>query len=141
LNGVTKEVSYQLGFSKKTTNITFTPLQRTFILKNAAKLNSHYDLVITVKVLSTDQFQVDNNDIISNIEIDLITSMFGGEIEVDTIHGKKTLKIKPGTKNKDILRVNGFGIPTDGNHIFNISVKYPDNIPEFIEQLKVNNGL
>lgn len=40
-------------------------------------------------------------------EIDLYTAVLGGDITVDTLHGKVKLKIAPGTQNNSKTRLKG----------------------------------
>jgi DnaJ-class molecular chaperone len=81
--------------------------------------------------------KLDGNDVISSVEITLLEALKGASKKVRTVKGEKTLKIKPGVKNRDFQKVTGYGVPPRGNHLFVIHVAYPestDKLIEFLEQ-------
>ena len=57
------------------------------------------DLYIEFVINNHTQFKREGNNLYANVDLDLYTSILGGEITVDTFNGKVKLKIKPETKN------------------------------------------
>lgn len=74
---------------------------------------SRGDLILTVRVLPHDHFQREGNDLKTDAQVDLYTLLLGGEIQVQTLDGKKlTLHIPAGTPNRRVFRLNGQGMPS-----------------------------
>lgn len=69
------------------------------------------DLYITFNILEDDKFKRLNNDLYTTENIDLYTSVLGGEITVKTLSGKVKLKIPEGTQNGTKIRLKGKGFP------------------------------
>lgn len=70
------------------------------------------DLYINIKVLQSKIFSRKNNDIYVVAKVDPILAIVGGEIQVPTPYGLKTIKIKSGTKNGDIITISNHGVKT-----------------------------
>ena len=74
-------------------------------------------------------------------DIDLYTAILGGELTIDTMHGKIKLKIKPETQNNTKTRVKGKGFPVYksdeqfGDLYVNYTIKLPQNLTEKQKQL------
>lgn len=94
------------------------------------------DAILRVSVEKDPDLQKDGNDVISCITIPLLDALKGCSKEVRTAYGSKTLKIKPGIKNNDTVRVRGFGVGNAGSHVFNIKVEYPNDTEPLIELLE-----
>ena len=69
------------------------------------------DLFLTFKINNDSFFKRVGNDLQINQEIDLYTAVLGGDIHLNTLHGKLKLKIKPETQNNTKIRVKGKGFP------------------------------
>jgi molecular chaperone DnaJ len=96
------------------------------------------DAFLTVNVTPDKELTRDGDDVISILEISLLEALKGTSKVVRTVKGEKTLRIQPGVKNKDPIRVSGFGVPPNGNHIFILNVKYPQDIGPLIELLETS---
>lgn len=70
------------------------------------------DLYINIRVLPSKIFSRKNNDIYVIAKVDPILAIVGGEIQVPTPYGLKTIKIKPGTKNGDVITISNHGVKT-----------------------------
>lgn len=68
------------------------------------------DLYINIKVIPSKIFNRKNNDVYVIAKVDPILAIVGGEIQVPTPYGLKTIKIKPGTKNGDIITISNHGV-------------------------------
>ncbi len=99
------------------------------------------DLYITFKVSGDTQFKRLDNDLYTNVNIDLYTAVLGGEITVDTMDGKVKLKVKPGTQNGTKTRLKGKGFPVYkkegqfGDLIVTYNVLIPVNLTEQQKEL------
>jgi molecular chaperone DnaJ len=94
---------------------------------------SRGDLYVRVQVRPDRRFHREGANIISEIEIDMVTAALGGEIEVETITGPVTIKVPEGTQNGKILKVSGKGMPLvgsdrHGDHIVAINVSTPTKL-------------
>ncbi len=70
---------------------------------------SDFDLVVNVQPHSS--FKRDGQDIYFEKEINFVTAVLGGTVEVQTIDGSIRLKIRPGTESGSTVRLRGEGIP------------------------------
>ncbi len=70
------------------------------------------DLYIQIKVLEHPVFKREGDDLHFKQRIKISDALLGGEVEVETIDGKRLkLKIPPGTQNNTKLRLKGYGMP------------------------------
>ena len=69
------------------------------------------DLFIQFNINDHPQFKREGNNLYQNVDLDLYTSILGGEITVDSFNGMIKLQIKPGTKNGSKGRLKGKGFP------------------------------
>ncbi|MCU0821289.1 MAG: molecular chaperone DnaJ [Spirochaetes bacterium] len=92
------------------------------------------DLYVFIHVQKHAIFERHGNDILNVLHISFPMACIGGEIEVDTISGKKAkMKIPPGTENDQIFRLKGNGIPYLGSYgrgdqLVKIIVKVPKKL-------------
>lgn len=99
------------------------------------------DLYIHVHIKPHDEFKRRNNDIHSQIKIDMIDAILGEEVEVKTLHGKEKLKLKEGTQSGDKYTLKDKGMPVFkknnfGDHIAHIFVETPKVSNKQKEQLR-----
>jgi molecular chaperone DnaJ len=102
--------------------------------------NNGFDILFEINVIPDPNMLKKGIDVISIIEISLIDALKGIKKEVNTVKGSKNLVLKPGLKNKDAVRVKGFGVGGKGCHEFIVEVKYPDDTSELIKFLESQNG-
>lgn len=99
------------------------------------------DLILTFKINNDTFFKRTGNDLMLIQELDLYTAQLGGEIEINTLHGKLKLKVKPETQNNTKTRLKGKGFPlykienSFGDLFITYMVKLPTNISEKEKQL------
>ena len=105
------------------------------------------DLLIQIMVEPHSYFYRNGIDIATDVEISYIDAILGTKINVETIYGKVSLKIPPGTQSGNILRIFGKGIKTksgEGNHLSKINVKIPNKVSseekELLKKLKSLQG-
>lgn len=69
------------------------------------------DLYITFSIVNDTRFKRDGNHLYSTVDLDLYTSLLGGEITVDTFDGQAKLTVKPETQNGTKVKLKGKGFP------------------------------
>ncbi|MDE3251202.1 MAG: J domain-containing protein [Bacteroidota bacterium] len=69
------------------------------------------DLYISFVIPQDPVFKRSGNDLYTQVNLNLYTALLGGEITLDTLHGKIKLKIQPETQNGTKTRVKGKGFP------------------------------
>ena len=107
------------------------------------------DLFLTFKLHNDTFFKRVGNDLQLAQDIDLYTAMLGGEITLNTLHGKVKLKVKPDTQNNTKIRLKGKGFPAYkqedvfGDLFITYNVLLPTNLSEkeielFTQLQKIN---
>lgn len=109
----------------------------------ATNTNTAGDLYLTFKINNDTFFKRTGNDLQLIQEIDLYIAILGGDIELNTLHGKVKLKVKPETQNNTKIRLKGKGFPiykqdnAFGDLFVTYSIKLPTNLsPREIELFK-----
>lgn len=70
------------------------------------------NLIITVKLKPHAIFERKGNNLYVDVNLKLTEAVLGTELEVPTLEGSKVkVKIQPGTKDGDLIRVEGYGMP------------------------------
>lgn len=99
------------------------------------------DLFITFDMDNDTPYRRTGNDLYLDREIDLYTAVLGGDVIVDTMHGKLKLKVKPETQNNSRTRIKGKGYPIYkkdgqfGDLYITFQVLIPQNLDEKQKQL------
>ncbi len=94
------------------------------------------DLYITFVINNNSQFKREGNNLYKDVELDLYTSILGGEIIIDTFSSKVKLSIKPETKNETKVKLKGKGFPfykkedKFGDLIITYHIQMPINLSE-----------
>ena len=69
------------------------------------------DLYIKFIISNHTDCKREGNNLYKDVDLDLYTSILGGEILVDTFDGKVKLKVQPETKNHTKVKLKGKGFP------------------------------
>lgn len=69
------------------------------------------DLYVDIEVRRHPLFQRDGQNLMYRLPVTFAQAALGGEIEIPTLKGRETMKIKPGTQPGDVTRLRGFGMP------------------------------
>ena len=69
------------------------------------------DLYVEIHVLDHKEFERKNNDLYGEVYISYLQAILGSHIQVNTLDGKKELKIPSGTQPGQLLRLSGLGTP------------------------------
>lgn len=90
------------------------------------------DLFITFNINNNTSFKRTGSDLHLDQEIDLYTALLGGDITVNTLHGKIKLKVKAETQNSTKTRIKGKGFPVykSENQFGDLFVTYTIKLPE-----------
>lgn len=99
------------------------------------------DLFITFIIENDTPFQREGNNLYQPVDLDLYTSLLGGDITVETFTGKVKLKIKPETQNESKVKLSGKGFPIYkkegkfGDLIITFHIKMPTNLSDKEKEL------
>lgn len=107
------------------------------------------DLYITFTITNNTKFKRDGNNLYADVDLDLYTSLLGGDVTIDTFDGKAKLTIKPETQNGTKVKLKGQGFPVYkkegefGDLYITWQIKTPTNLTEkekelFTELSKLN---
>ncbi len=70
------------------------------------------DLYLRIKIRTDPRFERKGNDLYTDVDVDYLTAILGGEVSVATPNGKVKMKIPPGTQSGARFRIAGKGLPT-----------------------------
>jgi molecular chaperone DnaJ len=107
------------------------------------------DLYLTVHVEPSPVFQWKGDDLEVEVPITVVEALRGAEIQVPTLDGVKTLRVRPGTKHGTVQRLRGAGPPRlgggRGDIRYRLVIEVPKELTEeqrrAVEELaKVMNG-
>ena len=68
------------------------------------------DLIITLNVTPSDEYEREDDDLIKSFDIPLKTALFGGKVEISTLTKDITLKVPQNTKQNQKFRVKDLGV-------------------------------
>ena len=89
------------------------------------------DLFVVVDVAHDPFFERDGNNLFCRVPISFTQAALGGNIEVPTLTGPYTLKLKAGTQSGEVLRLSGKGLPDlRGHHTGDILVQVIVEVPK-----------
>jgi len=70
------------------------------------------DAIFTIQEIAHDKFERFGKDLVYRHKVSFEDLALGTKMEIPTIHGKVTnLVIKPGTQNRKVFRLKGYGMP------------------------------
>jgi molecular chaperone DnaJ len=69
------------------------------------------DLYVLVRILEHDRFVRRDADLITEVQLTFPQLVMGTEVEVPVLGGTAKLKVDPGTRPTDVLRLRGKGLP------------------------------
>jgi curved DNA-binding protein len=87
-----------------------------------------------VDVTQDPRFERKGSDLHTTASVDVFAAILGGEVEVETLAGKVTLKIPPGTQPDQVFRLSGRGMPdlkkpqTQGDLFVRVKVRIPKQL-------------
>lgn len=97
------------------------------------------DLYLTIKIYNPNNFQIDGNNVMSEVTLAPHEAVLGAEIQVLSIDGFIKMKIPPETQADQKFRLVGQGLPNSsgerGNHFVKIKIDVPTNISQREKEL------
>ncbi|CAL1703821.1 unnamed protein product [Somion occarium] len=103
------------------------------------------DVIIVIEEKPHERFRRQENDLFTDVEVDLLTALGGGQISIKHLDDRVlSVNIPPGEvlKHDDLKVIHGQGMPSYRHHEFgdlfvHVSVKFPERIePEVIPYLE-----
>ncbi|RPI88327.1 MAG: J domain-containing protein [Chloroflexi bacterium] len=94
------------------------------------------DLYLIITVADDPRFERRNNDLYTDVPVDLYTAVLGGELTVPTLSGNVVLTIPPGTQPGQTFRLTGRGMPqlknqqARGDLFVRAKVRVPKNLDQ-----------
>lgn len=92
------------------------------------------DLYLVVRLLPHPNFELEGNDLHTEILVDIYTAVAGGEVRVNTLDGAVMLKIPPMTQSGQNFRIRGKGMPkksdpkNKGDLYARVNLALPENM-------------
>ncbi len=99
------------------------------------------DLYLVIEVLPHARFQLDGDDLRTQVPVDLYTAVLGGEVPVPTLKGQVMLKIPPETQGGQVFRLRGQGMPrlrdpsSRGDLYVEVKIDVPQKLSEKEKEL------
>src|SRR5262249_30221955 len=81
------------------------------------------DVQVVLKLQRHPWFSFDGKDIICETTVEMSEAALGGEVQVQTLAGKTSLHLPPGTQSGQVFRLKGLGL--GGDQFIKIQVKTP----------------
>lgn len=100
------------------------------------------DLFVDIEVKKHSLFQREGQDLMYRLPITFAQASLGAEIQIPTLKGAESLKVKPGTQPGEVNRLRGFGMPDPrggngrtGDLLVEIQVEVPRKLSSEQEEL------
>ena len=106
-----------------------------------AKNGSRGDIYLRVEVQPHESFERKEQDLYSDVPVDLYTAVLGGEVRVPTLDGAVSLRIPPETQGGRTFRLQGLGMPNvrtpnqKGDLYVKVRVTVPQGLSEKEKEL------
>ena len=94
------------------------------------------DLYLIVNIKDKD-YEVNGSDLTKEIEITPPEAVLGTKKEIETLHGKISIKIPPKTSSGQSLRLKDLGLPKKGGGYGNLNAKIKIIIPKNISEKQI----
>ena len=98
------------------------------------------DLYIVIRIKPHDIFIRQGDNLYCEVPISYSTAVLGGEVEVPTLNGKKTVKVPEGTESGKLLKISGEGIKSlrgygKGDIIIKFTIETPKKLTDKQKEL------
>ncbi len=90
------------------------------------------DLYLVVRVRAHPDFQLQERDLHTDVEIPYTVAALGGEVQVKTPLGSRTLTVPPGVQSGQRIRVSGQGLPNPGGKAGDLYARVRVTVPKDI---------
>jgi molecular chaperone DnaJ len=93
------------------------------------------DLHVLIDESADKEFRRDHNNLHYTVNVSILDAILGKESILKTPNGQIRFTIKPGTSHKDVLRIQGQGVPDMqvgrvGDLLITVNIKMPNNISD-----------
>jgi molecular chaperone DnaJ len=95
-------------------------------------MDQYTDAFCHVTVHPEPGLRIEDQSVVSDLTISLLDAIKGCERSVKTIHGQKTAKIKPHSRNKDEVIIPHCGVGGQGPQRVILDVQYPKNTDKLV---------
>lgn len=109
------------------------------------------DLYLLVTLEDDPTFKIEGRNLLSVVRVHALNAMLGTTVEVETLNGKASMKIPPGTQGGQRFRLKGKGLPAPkdgeepGDLYVTVQIDVPGNLDEeartLVRQLKERLGV
>lgn len=98
------------------------------------------DLYVLIRVEPSKKFTREGSDIQSGVEISNVQAVLGDTISIDTLYGKKEVKIPKGIQDNEVIRLKELGVQkiggySKGDHYLTINIRIPKKLSKKEEEL------
>ncbi len=104
------------------------------------------DVYLKINVEKDANYERKDDDLYTNVSVDIFTALLGGEAEVHTLGGKIRVNIPVGTQPEQLIRLTGRGMPkvkspeSKGDLYVRVKIQIPKNLSarqkELLEQAR-----
>jgi molecular chaperone DnaJ len=98
--------------------------------------DNYSDVYVHVHVIEDNNFQLQENDVISQLSISLLDALQGCDKTIITLDGEMEIAIPAMSKNKEEIIIPNLGVGRQGNQRVILSVEYPQDCNKLISFLK-----
>lgn len=94
------------------------------------------DVIILVEVQKAAGIERKDDDLYTDVKVDLYTAVLGGEVKVPTMNGEVVLTIPPGTQPGQTFRLAGKGMPQiknptkHGDQFVRVNIRIPKDLTQ-----------
>jgi len=98
------------------------------------------DLYVELRVRPDDRFEREGSNLYAQLEISYLQALLGGEVEVETLRGKKTVQVPKGAQYGEQMKISGEGLPSlrgarVGDLIYLLKIVFPKKLSKEEEKL------
>jgi molecular chaperone DnaJ len=93
-----------------------------------------------IRVESIEGLRLENQDVVSELNISLLEALTGKKEKVNTISGEVEIGIPQMTRHKDEMKISNLGVNGIGFHRIIVNVNYPDDQEQIDNLINVLNG-
>lgn len=88
------------------------------------------DLYLRLKLRPDPRYERQGDDLYTEVDIDYLTAILGGEVSAPTPHGAVQMKVPPGTQSGTRFRLAGKGLPLGKGKIGDLYVRARITVPK-----------
>ena len=90
------------------------------------------DLYLRIKLAPDPRFERKGDDLYTEVDIDYLTAILGGEVQVETPHGTVKMRVPPGTQSGARFRLAGKGLPLGKGSIGDLYARARITVPKHL---------